>query len=279
MGSTSGGGSGSGGSADLMTGIKDVWEWDEAQWGNTTSQNTTGEILAANSLAWNTGYDNRYDIAGKLNGGANLGAFDATAGVVKPVFSHGSDTDYDSAEKKCNVLGYGRTAMMDSFSFSMWHYPTVDEASTILCLGNLHPADYRGYQLDHSTVATGRYYLRVVTSASTYTDIYTAGTFSAINAWYFVSIAFDNDTDTWTIRVNDNAEASAVAVCRTGPSIINSYYAPTMLARRTSKLSSTFDQISKCRMDQTIIWTGRAIGQAEHDYLYNSGNGRLYADW
>jgi len=111
-----------------------------------------------------------------------------------------------------------------------------------------------------------------VSSNGTATTTLTATTFGAasISTWYFVVVWHDSVADTLNIQINngtvDSVSYSSGIFDSTSAFAIGALFAPT----------SPF-YLMDGRIDQVGFWK-RVLNSTEKTFLYNSGNGRSYAE-
>lgn len=107
---------------------------------------------------------------------------------------------------------------------------------------------------------------------STYVVTITASTFGATNTatWYFVVAWFDSVAGIGYISVNDGAANSAA---KTGTPATDATTDFSIGSRGNPGPTEYWDG----RVDQAGLWK-RVLTAAERTFLYNSGNGRSYAE-
>lgn len=250
---------------DVLTGLYEVWEFDEASFGNAggTEQAPTAGLY----WAPNNGVSS---VTGILDNGPGSGAIDLTnsSGSFRMLLS-GTDAAHSTNTLKNQLFGAGATKR--SASWSQWWYPTVDKGTGAGTLLNLGSSLSQGIRLRYggSTHATlsNKVYVNFPGVAN-FPDVgYT------LNAWNFTVWSWDNDGGElyiWnghggTIEAATATPASA-PLTTTQPVHLKAYdFADT--------------QPGQFYGDQCALWTNRAIGLSEVTALYNNGLGVLRSNW
>lgn len=261
---------GAGGTPDLLTGLYECWEFDEASFGNAggTEQAPTA------GLYWkpNNGVA---DAVGLLDGGAGDGACDMTnsSGAYRFLLA-GTDAAHNTDTEKAEIFGAG--AVKRDFSYSLWFYPTV------IPVGSTYGV-LLSCTLDNRSVG---WWLRINGTtkpnpgqlAWTFPGASPGQAVSAnqvqLNKWNLVVCSFDFSE--LEMRMwhgwDSTLQAPILQTPDQGPLTHTGQL-------HMKAVAATANYPGQFRADQSAIWTNRALTQVDVDDLFNGGAGKLKSTW
>jgi hypothetical protein len=209
---------------------------------------------------------------GRVNshkGATPMGYWAGTVGSATGKFAGTKAADFTSGALGCYTAGSG-VSTTGSFSVAGWIY--LDNVTSYQALmaradnaaNSIAECDWQVY-IDNVGKAT----IRVASGGTFYYAVF--GSACTISTWHHITAYYDADQDEIGISM-DGADYITAAV--TGA--MNTGGDQFKMGRLSS--ASSWQHYLNGRMQEWGYWEGRRLYDADKAWLYNSGNGRQYAD-